>query len=155
MPVALETPRHAVGLGMVNNRHMIDLPVAARATDSAVHVRCVIVINVVRRPMQVDPLDWLSRLPTLPDRFEFRVLLLHLRVTRHTGLGAGKIRMRGYVDKTMTISAVHPELRNMKIMRKRHWLDWLIPDAGIFRRDVIPRARCQAADNDNATNRDF
>ena len=48
VPMALEAPRHAVGLGVLDDRHLVDLAVAARATDPAVHVRGVIVINVIR-----------------------------------------------------------------------------------------------------------
>ena len=34
--------------------------------------------------------------------------------------------MRGFVDKAMAITAIHPELRDMQIMREGHRLDRLI-----------------------------
>ena len=34
----------------------------------------------------------------------------------------GKIRMRGHIDEAVAITAIHPELRDVNIMRERHRL---------------------------------
>ena len=39
VPMAIQAPRHAVGLGDVNHRHVIDVSVATETTDAPVHVR--------------------------------------------------------------------------------------------------------------------
>ena len=148
MPMAFEAPRHAVRLGMPHHRHVIDLAVAARATDPAVHVGGVIVINVIRRAMELHPLDRLPGFPAGPHRFQFRIILLDLGVAVHAGLGIGQIRMGGDVDEAVAIPAIHPELGHVNIMGERHWLDGLITDAGILRRDVIPGAGGQAANDE-------
>ena len=61
----------------------------------------------------------------------------------------------GHIDKTMAIAAIHPELRDVQIMREGHWLDRLIADTRIFRGDVIPGPRRQTANDDHAADRDF
>src|SRR5229473_5648427 len=58
--------------------------------------------------------------------------------------------MRRYFDKTVAITAIHPQLRNVDIVRERHRLDRLITDTGVLRRNVVPGRRSQAADNDHA-----
>ena len=63
--------------------------------------------------------------------------------------------MRGLVDKTMAITAIHSELRDVQIMREGHWLDRLITDPRIFRGDVIPGPRRQAANDEHAADRDL
>ena len=49
VPMAIQAPRHAVGLGDVNHRHVIDWSVATETADAPVHVRSVVVINVIDR----------------------------------------------------------------------------------------------------------
>ena len=39
VPMAIQTPRHAMGLGDVNLRHVIDRSVATETADAPVHVR--------------------------------------------------------------------------------------------------------------------
>jgi len=155
MAMEFEAQRCAVWFGMINDPHLIDLPMAARATDAAIHVRGVIVISVIGRPMELHPLHRLSGFPTRPDRLEFRILFLHLGMTGHAGLRVWKIRMRGHIDETMAIATIHPELRDVQIMRERNGLDWLITNPRIFRGDVVPGPRRQTANDDHAADRDF
>src|SRR5437870_5653484 len=61
--------------------------------------------------------------------------------------------MRRYFDEAVTIAAIHPELGDVNVVRKRHRLDRLITHPGIFWRDVIPRGRSQAARDQDAGNR--
>lgn len=91
MPVTFQTPRHAVWLSLVNHRHMIDLAVTAEAANAAIHMRGVIVKNVIGRAMYLDPLDWLAYFPTRAYWLELRVVLLDLRVAIHTRLRVRQI----------------------------------------------------------------
>ena len=83
VPMAFKAPSHTVRFGMIDDWHLVDLAMAAEATNAAVYVRGMVVINVIRGPMELYPLDWLSTLPTRPDWFEFRILLLDLCVASH------------------------------------------------------------------------
>src|SRR5947207_4318681 len=63
VPMAIQAPRHAVWLGDINHRHVIDCSVATETTDPAIHVRGVIVINVINRTIEPYPFDRLAALP--------------------------------------------------------------------------------------------
>ena len=105
--VAIQTPRHAVWLGDVNRRHVIHWTVAAEAADAAVHVRRVIVINVIDRAMDPYPLDRVARSPACPNWLKLWVILLHLRMAVHTGLGVRDVRLRCHFYKAVTIPTIH------------------------------------------------
>ena len=89
--MAFQAPGHAVRLGVINHRHVIDRAVATETTDPAIHVRGVIVINVIGRAMELHPLDRLAGFPALPYRLELRIVLLHLGVAVHAGLRVRQI----------------------------------------------------------------
>src|SRR5205085_3460372 len=61
--------------------------------------------------------------------------------------------MRRHFDKAVAITAVHSELSHVNIVWKRHRLDRLITDPGIFWRDIIPRGRGQSARDQDAGDR--
>src|ERR1051325_4412840 len=110
MPMAFQAPSHTVRFSVVDHWHLVNLPMAAEATNAAIYMRRMVVINVVRGPMELDPLDWLSARPTRPDWLEFRVLLLNLCVASHACLSVGKVRMGRDVDKAVTITAINSKL---------------------------------------------
>jgi hypothetical protein len=140
---------------VIDDWHLIHLAVAARATDAAIHMRGVIVINVIGRAMELHPLDWLPGFPARPHRFKLRIVLFHLLVTRHAGLRVRQIRVRRDIDEIVAVTAIHPELLDMHIVREWHRLNRLVSDAGILRRDVIPGPGGQPANDHHATDRDF
>src|ERR1700745_3024681 len=47
VPMAIQAPRHAVGLGDVNDRHVIDRPVATKTADAPIHVGRAVIITVI------------------------------------------------------------------------------------------------------------
>src|SRR5262249_32921589 len=57
IPVAFQAPRHAVWLGQIHRRHAINWAVAAETTDAPVHMRGMIVIDVIDRAIDPHPLD--------------------------------------------------------------------------------------------------
>src|SRR5262245_917479 len=144
VPMAFQAPSHAVRLGLIDHRHVIDRPVATETTDASIHVRRMIVINVIDRAMNPHPIDRLTCLPTGTYWLQLWVVLLHLGMAVHAQLRVGHVRVRSYFHEAVTIPAIHPQLGDVNIVRKRHWLDRLIPNLGVFWRDVIPGARGQS-----------
>ncbi len=72
----------------------------------------------------------------------------------HASGGRRNIRVPGLFDSIVAIAAIDPQLVRMHRMGKTDRLNGLVPDAGIFRREIIPHA-CgdsgpsrQRADND-------
>src|SRR4029078_3082832 len=100
MPVTFETPGHAVRLSHIHYGHVIDGAVATEAADAPVHMGRVIVIDVIDRAMEPDPLNRLARLPTVPDRLKLRIIFLHLLMTRHASLRVSHISVRLDIYKT-------------------------------------------------------
>ena len=139
VPMAIQAPRHAVGLGDVNLRHVIDLAVATETADAPVHVRRVVVINVIDGAIKPHPLDWLTAFPALLHGLQFGIVFCHLRVAVHARRSVGHVRLRGHIHKAVTIPAIHPQLGHVNIVRKRHRLDRLVSDFRVLRRGVIPR----------------
>src|SRR2546423_9999054 len=140
MPVTFETPGHAVRLSHIHYGHVVDGAVATEATDAPVHMGRVIVIDVIDRAMEPDPLNRLARLPTVPDRLKFRIIFLHLLMTRHTGLRVWHVGLRRDIDKAVAITAIHSQLGNVNIVAKRDRLDRIAHEPGGILGDPIPRA---------------
>src|SRR5438132_4609675 len=84
--MALETPRHAMRFDYGHRRHVIDRAMTTETTDAAIHMRRVVIKDVIDGAMEPHPFDRFAGFPTLPDRFELRIVLLHLRVAVHAGL---------------------------------------------------------------------
>src|SRR6267142_5055688 len=149
VPMAIQAPRHAVGLGDVNHRHVIDGSVATETADAPIHVRRVVVINVIDRAIEPHPLDWLTAFPALLYWLKFGIVFCHLRMAVHACGCVGHVRLRGDFHETVTIPAIHPQLGHVNIVRKWHRLDRLVSDFCIFRGCVIPRGGRQAASDHN------
>ena len=150
MSMALQTPSHAVRLGHIDHRHVIDRTVATEATDAAVHMRGVIVIDIIDGSVNPHPVDRVAGLPAFTHGLKLGIVLLHLGVAVHAKLRVWHIGLRRDFDKAVTISAVHPQLRHVDIVRKWHRLDRLISHLRVFRRHVIPCRARQSADEHNA-----
>src|SRR5512132_2420615 len=84
VPMAIQTPRHAVGLGDVNHRHAIDRSVATETADASIHVRRVVVINVIDRAIEPHPFHWLTALPAFLNGLQLGIVFCHLRMAVHT-----------------------------------------------------------------------
>ncbi len=150
MAVTLKAPRHAHRFRIINHGHVVDLAVAAGATDSAIHMRGVIIEDVIGQPVDPYPVDWSPVFPTLADRLEFRVVLLHLGVAVHAKLRVRNVRMRRDFNEAVAVTAIHSELADVDIVRERNWLDRLVADLGVFGGYVIPRGSGETADNQKA-----
>jgi len=149
VPMAIQTPCHAVRFGNVHYRHVIDRAVATETADAPIHVSRMVVVNVIDRAIQPHPLDWLTAFPTLLHRLQLGIVFRHLCMAVHACRGVGHVRLRGHFHEAVTVAAIHTQLGNVNIVRKRHRLDRLVPDFGIFRRGVIPRCCSQATSKHN------
>jgi hypothetical protein len=149
VPMAIQTPRHAVGLGDVNYRHVIDWSVATETADAPVHVRRVVVINVIDRAIQPHPFHRLTALPALLNGLQLGIVFRHLRMAVHTCRSVGHVRLRGHFHETVTIPAIHSQLGHVNIVRKGHGLDRLVSDFCVLRRGVIPCGPSQATSDHN------
>src|SRR4029077_15467476 len=78
VPMTIQAPRHAVGFSDVNHRHVIDRAVATETADAPVHVRRVVVINVIDCAIKPHPLYGLTALPALLDRLQLGIVFCHL-----------------------------------------------------------------------------
>ena len=108
-----------------------------------------IVINVIDRAIQPNPLDWLTAFPALLYWLQLGIVFRHLRVAVHARRSVGHVRLRGHFHEAVTIPAIHSELGHVNIVRKRHRLDRLISDLRVLRRGVIPCRASQTTDDYN------
>src|SRR6516162_7424147 len=111
---------------------------ATDAADATVHMRRVIEISEIRYLMNFQPIHRLACLPAFANRSQFWIRRLDLGVTIHTGLSCRYIRVGGNLYVGVAVSAIHSELSDMDVMRKRDRLDWLVARTHIFRRQIVP-----------------
>ena len=135
--MAIQAPRHALGLVLVDNLHFIDGAVATVAAHATVHVNSVVKIGVVRNLVNANPVDRLARLPTLTHWGQLRTIRLDLGMAGHASLSGRHIRVRGDLDEAMTIPTIHPELLYVDDVREWDGLGGLVTDAGVFRGEII------------------
>ena len=57
MPMTVEAPGHAMRLGQIHRRHVIDGAVTTETTNAPVHMCGMIVINVIDRAIDPHPVD--------------------------------------------------------------------------------------------------
>ena len=105
--MAFKTPGHALGLRMINNRHVVDLTMTAKTTDAAVNVGAVIVENIIGGAMDLHPLDRAAGFPAHAHRLQLWIVLLHLRMAVHACLRVGQIRVCRHIDETVAVTAIH------------------------------------------------
>ena len=91
MTMALQAPTHGKGFLLVNHIHVVHLTVATHATDTPINVHRVIEISVIGYLVDFYPVDRIPALPAFPNRGQFWIVGLHLRMTIHAGLRGGYI----------------------------------------------------------------
>ena len=136
--MAIQAPAHGQRLVLINDIHVIDLPVATDAADPTVHMNPMVKIRKIRYLMYPNPMHGLPGLPTLLHGPELRIILLYLLMTIHAGLGGRYIRSRRHLYVRVTISAIHAQLVDMHVVRKCNRLDRLIPLPHVFWRQIPP-----------------
>jgi hypothetical protein len=135
--MAFQAPTHAVGFGVVDDFHVVDVAVASDAADSAIHVNRVIEIDVVGGFMNPDPRNRIAGLPRFPNGSKFGTLGFDLGVAVHAGLSGRNIGVRGFFHSRMAVATVHSKLIHVERVIKRHGLGGLITDPSVFRSKVV------------------
>ncbi len=136
--VAVQTPRHRMRLSVVDDLHLIHLPVAAHAAHASVYMHRVMEIRIVGGLVDLHPLDGFAGLPRIPHQLEFRILALDLRMAVHADLSGRDVRIRRSLDVRMAIAAIHPQLSGMDLVGKRDRLSRFVTDPRVFRGKIIP-----------------
>ena len=91
MSMAVQAPTHRKRFLLVNNIHVVHLPMAAHTADAAIDVDRMIEVRKVRHLVDFYPVDRVPALPTLPDGGQFGIAGLHLGVAIHAGLCGGYV----------------------------------------------------------------
>lgn len=132
--VASDTPFHLERVFLKNNRHIIDLSVARRATDALGDMDTMVEIHVFRQFMNSFPFDRLIVAKTCSDRLQIRAVGPDLAVAVHAGLGRRHPGGCGRLDRLMTISAVNAVVAYVVLMTELHRLLNLQISPGEIRR---------------------
>ena len=111
---------------------MIDLPVTADAADAPIHMNCMIKISEIGYLVDPNPMHRLHDLTALLHGPTLGIIGQYLLVAMNTGLGGRYIRSRRYLYVRVTVSAIHAQLVDMHVVRKRNRLDRLISLAHVF-----------------------
>ena len=153
--MALETPAHAVGFGMVDDFHVIHLSVTGHATDAPVHVNRMVEVDVIRRLVNPYPGNRVAGFPGFADGSQFRAQRLDLGVAVHAGLRSGNVGVRGFLHPGVAVAAIHSQLVDVQRVIEGHGLGWLIANPGIFGRKVIGHAGDHAGRYHRNADQDF
>jgi hypothetical protein len=135
--MAFQAPTHAVGFGVVDDFHVVDVAVASDATDSAIHVNRVIEVDVVRGFMNPDPRNRIARLPRLANCGKLGTLGFDLSVAVHAGLGGWNIGVGGFFNSRMAVTTIHAELIHVEGVIKGYGLGGLVSHPGVFWSEVV------------------
>jgi len=153
--VALQAPTHAVGFGVVDDFHVVNVPMASDATDATIHVHRMIEVDVVGSFMNSDPRNRIAGLPRLAYGSKFRALGFDLSVAVHAGLGGWNIGVGGFFNSRMAVATVHSKLIHMEGVIESHGLGGLITDSCVFWGKIVGHPRDNAGRNDGETDQDF
>lgn len=150
--VAVQAPGHALRLVLIDDLHFIHRTVAAVAAHPTIHVNGVVEIGVVWNLVDADPVDGLAGFPALAHGGELRTVGLDLRMAGHASLGGRNIRVRGDLDETMAVAAIHAELLNVNHVGERHRLVRLVADPRVFWSEVIGEPASNGGDQRTGAN---
>ena len=91
---------------LIHDIHMIDVAVTTDTTNASINVNRVIEVSEIGDLMDPHPVHGLSGFPALLNRPKLGIVLLHLLMAVHAGLGGGDVRGGGNLDVAVTIPAI-------------------------------------------------
>lgn len=169
--VTVETPSHGVALGMMNLLHLVHFAVTADTGNPAIQVCGVIKVYVVGSLVNPNPLDGLTFnwLPVgihdramefinthrITETGQFGRTLLHVLVTIPAGIGRRDVGMPGMLNKTVTVTTIHPQLIHVEIVIVVNGLSGLVADSLGLGSSVIGDSSNNAGTKCSKTNRNF
>ena len=116
--MTIQTKRHAQGLIMVNLFHLVDRAMAFDATDAAINVHRMVEINEIRHAMNLNPGNRFATLRTFANQRETWIILEHLVMAIHAGRTGGDIRIPGFLDRVVAVTAINAELAGVSRVGK-------------------------------------
>src|SRR5262249_58267511 len=122
LAVTLETPFHEQRVLAPHDRHLIDLSVTRRATDSFGHVNAVIEVHEVGEVVHSRPAQWGVRAKACPNGLERGTRGSDLRMTAHAGVRRREPCEGGGLDRRVAVAAVDTDSRHMVLVAERNWL---------------------------------
>ena len=96
--MAIETPFHVERLRFLRQRHLIDAPVAGRATDAFCDVNAVIEIDVAWQIVDAIPFQRSACRKTFTNSSQYRGFTEDLRMTRHASFARGHPGKTRFLD---------------------------------------------------------
>jgi len=153
--VAFQTPTHAVGLGVIDDLHVIDVSMAGNAANASIYVHRMVEVNVVGSFMNPNPGDWIACFPRFPYGTEFGTLRLNLCVTVHASLCAGHVGVRRFFNPCMAVTTIHTELIDVKRVVEGDRLRRLVADACVFWGKVVGHSGYNTGNDDRDTDQYF
>jgi hypothetical protein len=151
MSMTGETPTHTEGFLMFNDPHLVDLAMAAHATDATVDMQGMIEEGVVWQAMHAFPFDGEAFVKTRTHFGEQRAGGFNCAVTIHADLCVRNGGVRRLLDVRMTVNTRHAQRTGVKFMRKWHWLFGRVAYPSELRSQGAPRRGCQKCDGKYAT----
>lgn len=145
---------------MPDYSHFIDSPMAALATDPAIHVHGVVEVSVVGSLVNANPLDRRACGPAIPDGQQFWIAPFdngrclgeaEVGMAIHACLRGRHIRVTGDFYVAMAVTAIHAELVHMDFMGEWHRLRGHVAYPGVFGSEVIPDSRHHKCCHSTAT----
>ena len=133
--VTIQTPGHRLIFVLMHYLHLIDPAVASHTRYATVDVGRVIEIHVVWQSVNTHPIDRFARPPALMKVLELRRPSMDSRQARGSRfalivdrlgavavdarLGSWNFRVSGFVDRTVTVLAIHLQLASMQSVAER------------------------------------
>ena len=147
--MAVQAPAHAERLVLVDLFHLIDPTVTADAADAAGHVGAVVEVGVVRKVVDLHPLDGFARLVALADGRELGARRPDLAVTVHARLRRRDGRVRAVLDGVVAVAAIDAELTGVQRVAVRDRLFGHVADIRRFGGSAVPDQRDQVDRRDS------
>ena len=130
IPVTVDAPLHQQSIGLKDQRHLIDLPMASRASNALVHINAVIEIREISQAVYSYPLDGLARAIAFANRLEVIRVVEEHGVAIHTGFRGRNAGYSGGLHAGVTVAAIDAVVSHVMFVAELHRL---------FTRDVLTR----------------
>src|SRR5258706_13939193 len=128
-PMTIQAELHLQGSKLIDQRHLVDRPVAGVAAHTLINVNAVIEVHEIRHLIDARPLQRFAAPEAFTHRFQQRRVGPDLRMAIHAGLGrrnAGETRL---LDRSVTIAPVNTESGHVMLVAEGHRLR--LSDPGI------------------------
>jgi len=120
--MAIEAPLHQQRVGLEYQRHLIDLPVAGRATNALVDMNAVIEVDEISQAVNFDPLDGFVAAIAFANGLEVGSVVEQHRMAVHAGFCRRNAGHGGSFHTGMTVAAVNAVVADVMFVAELHRL---------------------------------